>query len=96
MNRIAKLFRTIAIATNAFAFAVSGAVAAPVALQPKKVELLQTVQADCYAIGERVAAEMGGRLASVSSSGGNCVVTVLIPAQNGQPPRRERVVVPAN
>lgn len=96
MNRIAKLCRTIAIATNALAFAVTGAFAAPTAVQLTAPQFVQTVQADCYAIGQRVAAEMGGRLASVSSSGGNCIVLVLIPAQNGQPPRRERVVVPAN
>lgn len=96
MNRIANLSRTLALAANALAFAVAGAVAAPVPVQPTAPALVVPVQADCYAIGQRVAAEMGGKLANVSSNGGNCVVTVVIPGQNGQPPRRERVVVPAN
>ncbi len=96
MNRIAKFFPTLAIAANALAFAVSGAVAAPVAVQPEAPALIVPVQADCYAVGERVAQEMGGKLANVSAKGDSCVVTVVIPGQDGQPPRRERVVVPAN
>lgn len=96
MNRIAKLFRTTVVAASALAFAAGSAATGPLAVQPRVQQLVTPVQADCYAIGQRVAAEMGGRLASVSSSGGNCIVLVLIPAQNGQPPRRERVVVPAN
>jgi hypothetical protein len=96
MNRIAKLCRTFVVATSALAFAVTGGFAAPRASQPAAPKTVVTVQADCYAVGQRVAAEMGGRLASVSSSGGNCVVLVLMPAKDGQPPRRERVVVPAN
>ena len=95
MNRIANLSRIFALAASAFAFGVTGVVAAPTVL-PNAPQLLVPVQADCYAIGQRVAAEMGGKLANVSASGSNCVVTVVIPAQNGQPPRRERVVVPAN
>lgn len=100
MNRIANFARTIAIAANALAFAVSGAFAGPAAVAPKTIDLVQPAQADCYAIGERVAAENGGTLAGAnpSNQGGQpvCVVIVLIPAKDGERPRRERFVVPAN
>lgn len=96
MNRMINLCRTFAIAASALAFAAASAVAAPVTAQPAAPDLLVPAQADCYAVGERVAEEMGGKLANVSASGSNCVVTVVIPAKDGQPPRRERVVVPAN
>lgn len=96
MNRVAPILRTFAIAANMLAVAAATAWAAPVALQPEAPDLVVTVQADCYAVGQRVAAEMGGRLLNVKASGGDCVVTVMIPGENGQPPRRERVVVSAN
>lgn len=96
MNRVATSLRTFAVAANMLALAVASALAAPAALQPQAPDMVVTVQADCYAVGQRVAAEMGGRLLNVTASGGNCVVTVMIPGENGQPPRRERVVVPAN
>lgn len=56
--------------------------------------------ADCYAIGQQVADQHGGTLAraSESSQGGQsvCVIVVLVPAKDGQRPRRVEVVVPAN
>lgn len=55
--------------------------------------------ADCYAIGQRVAADMGGKLAAANAEnqGGQmvCRIVVLVPAQNGERPRRAEVVVPA-
>jgi hypothetical protein len=55
--------------------------------------------ADCHSVGEQVAAQYGGTLARVSQQnrGGQtvCVVVVLIPAKDGQHPRRTEVVVPA-
>ena len=55
--------------------------------------------ADCYAIGQRVAAEMGGRLAAANAEnqGGQtvCRIVVLIPGSDGERPRRAEVVVPA-
>jgi hypothetical protein len=54
--------------------------------------------ADCYSIGQQVAAQEGGTLAkaSASSQGGQsvCVIVVLVPGKNGQRPRRVEVVVP--
>lgn len=53
---------------------------------------------ECYAIGQQIAAERGGQLANarVENRGGQqvCVVIVLIPAQDGQRPRRSEIVVP--
>lgn len=56
--------------------------------------------ADCYSIGQQVADQHGGTLAKASQSnqGGQsvCVIVVLVPAKDGQRPRRVEVVVPAN
>nr|WP_292772359.1 hypothetical protein [Mesorhizobium sp.] len=56
--------------------------------------------ADCYAIGQQIAAQNGGQLANVSQTeqGGQpaCVIVVLIPGKDGGRPRREEFVVPAN
>jgi hypothetical protein len=56
--------------------------------------------ADCYAIGQQIAAENGGTLARASQAnrGGQpvCVIVVLVPGKDGQRPRREEYVVPAN
>lgn len=57
-------------------------------------------QADCYAIGQQVAAQNGGTLAraTASNQGGQpvCVIVVLVPGKDGQRPRRAEFVVPAN
>lgn len=56
--------------------------------------------ADCYAIGQQVAAQNGGTLAKAQSAsrGGQqvCVIVVLVPGKDGQRPRRTEIVVPAN
>lgn len=58
-----------------------------------------TVQADCYAIGQQVAAQHGGTLAraSLSNRGGRpvCVIVVVVPGRDGQRGRRQEFVVPA-
>lgn len=58
-----------------------------------------TVQADCYAIGQQVAAQNGGTLAraSLSNQGGRavCVIVVVTPGKDGQRGRRQEIVVPA-
>ncbi|WP_311029194.1 hypothetical protein [Mesorhizobium koreense] len=55
--------------------------------------------ADCYSVGQQVAAQKGGQLAKArpETRGGKtvCVVVVLIPAKDGQRPRRAEIVVPA-
>lgn len=54
--------------------------------------------ADCYALGEQIAAQNGGTLAKASSStqGGQpvCVIVVLVPGKDGERPRRAEFVVP--
>jgi hypothetical protein len=56
--------------------------------------------ADCYGIGQQIAAQNGGQLANVreSNQGGQpvCVVVVLVPGKDGGRPRRQEFVVPAN
>ncbi|MFU0506636.1 hypothetical protein [Pseudaminobacter sp. NGMCC 1.201702] len=56
------------------------------------------VSADCYAIGQQVAAQNGGTLAKASPStqGGQpvCVIVVLVPGKDGERPRRAEFVVP--
>jgi hypothetical protein len=55
--------------------------------------------ADCFGIGQQIAAENGGQLANVreANQGGQtvCVVVVLIPGKDGAHPRRQEFVVPA-
>ncbi|MET3790752.1 hypothetical protein [Aquamicrobium terrae] len=54
--------------------------------------------ADCYSIGQQVAAQNGGTLARASEAnrGGQavCVIVVLVPGKDGERPRRTEVVVP--
>ena len=56
--------------------------------------------ADCYGIGQQIAAENGGQLANVreASRGGQsvCVIVVLVPGKDGGRPRRQEFTVPAN
>jgi hypothetical protein len=53
----------------------------------------------CHDVGQRYAAQMGGQLARATPDvrGGQqvCVIVVLLPARDGQRPRREEIVVPA-
>lgn len=55
--------------------------------------------ADCHAIGQRHAAQAGGQLAratpEVRDGQQVCVIVVLLPAKDGQRPRRSEIVVPA-
>lgn len=56
------------------------------------------VQGDCYAIGMQQAAQVGGQLARATPEvrGGRqvCVIVILMPARDGQRPRRQEIVVP--
>lgn len=60
----------------------------------------QAQNADCYSVGERVAAQNGGTLvqATAENQGGRtvCRVVVVIPGGGGQRPKRAEFVVPAN
>lgn len=58
----------------------------------------QYAQADCSAAASQAAAQTGGQVLSVQASnqGGQtvCVVTVLIPGEGGERPRRTTITIP--
>ena len=82
------------------ALAASQAAATPV-VSPGEADALpvQMAAADCFSVGEQVAAQYGGTLAKASASnrGGQtvCHIVVLVPGKDGQRPRRIQVDVPA-
>jgi hypothetical protein len=92
--------RRLAATAAVLAFAISEAAATPVVL-PGAADAapVQLAAADCFAIGEQVAAQYGGTLAKASASnrGGQtvCHIVVLVPGKDGQRPRRVQVDVPA-
>lgn len=100
MKKALPRLRSILIALIASTMGLGHAFAAPNAMEPSFESPLQTVQADCYAIGQQVAAQNGGQLARASAAnrGGQqvCVIVVLVPGKDGQRPRRAEFVVPAN
>ena len=57
------------------------------------------VGTDCYSIGRKVASQNGGQLARAApQTRGDrtvCVIVVLVPAKDGQRPRRVEFTVPA-
>lgn len=80
---------------NAASLALAGA---PQVQMEAVVPLYQTVQADCYALGEDKAAEMGGTLAKATpdTKGGQpvCRVVIVIPGKDGERPKREEILIP--
>ncbi|VVT14266.1 hypothetical protein [Rhizobium sp. EC-SD404] len=73
------------------------ATAMPAGQVELKRPLMQMVQLDCGGAAQRVVAETGGTLLSVSPGpDGTCSVTVLIPGNGSDDrPRRETRTVPA-
>ncbi|WP_280951167.1 hypothetical protein [Pararhizobium haloflavum] len=68
--------------------------AQPAAQAPEPI--IELAQANCSAAAQQVVAQTGGQLLSVSPSGdGNCNVTVLVPGQGNERPRKVTVTVPA-
>lgn len=100
MNKFRADIRSVVLALVASTLTLAQATATPAFTPPVVPALVQSVQADCYSIGQQVAAENGGTLARASASnrGGQpvCVIVVLVPGKNGQRPRRAEFVVPAN
>lgn len=98
MKRFVNNLRS-AIATAVAATLLASQVVAQPIGRPERVDPFVTVQADCYSIGQEIAAQNGGTLARASQSeqGGQtvCVIVVLVPGKDGQRPRRQQFVVPA-
>lgn len=103
MATINAIIRRLAGAVLASAFAVSEALAipAPAMQAPPAESAVQPAQlrpGNCYAIGEQMAAQYGGRLARAAPAnrGGRlvCLIVVLVPGQGGGRPRRMQMVVP--
>ena len=100
MNTLRTHFRTAVLSLCAAALFASEALALPSAMpdQAGASNPVVPVAADCYAIGQEVAAQNGGTLAKASPStrGGQpvCVIVVLVPGKDGQRPRRAEIVVP--
>lgn len=68
--------------------------------KPSTPSIFVEVAANCYAVGQRIAAQKGGQLmqASESTRGGKtvCHIVIRIPGREGQRPRRAEFTVPAN
>jgi len=99
MNMTRSLFRSAAMAFCLTGLVASQSVAAPATGQGNE-DVVLLAAADCYAIGQQVAAQNGGTLAKASAAtqGGQavCVIVVLVPGKDGQRPRRSEFVVPQN
>jgi hypothetical protein len=99
MTRSASHTRRLLGFAATLAFAMSQASAAPTWLPDEGNGEVQMVAADCFSVGEQVAAQYGGTLAKASASnrGGQtvCHIVVLVPGKDGQRPRRIQVDVPA-
>lgn len=97
MSQFHSIMRRVIAATVAATFLAAPMPPANASTEEAPVTV---AQADCYAIGQQVAAQNGGTLAraSLSNQGGQpvCVIVVLVPGKDGQRPRRAEFVVPAN
>jgi hypothetical protein len=99
MKTLLALLRPIVAALCAATMFAAQASATPVlAAGEEGVELVAA--ADCYAIGQQIAAQNGATLAKASQAnqGGQpvCVIVVLVPGKDGQRPRRQEFVIPQN
>lgn len=101
MKTLRSLFQSTALALCASGLLLSGISTTPArADEISDAKPLIVAAADCYSIGQQVAAENGGTLAKASSAtrGGQavCVIVVLVPGKDGERPRRSEFVVPQN
>lgn len=99
MNRIRSTLRSFVLALGVGGLTAATPASAMPISSPAYPRQVVTVAADCYAIGQEVAAQNGGTLAMASSAnrGGQevCVIVVLVPGKDGERPRRAEMVVPA-
>ncbi len=100
MTMILNILRKTVAAASMAGLLVTSAVSMPLAVprQPAVDAAVIPVSGDCHAIGMQQAAQMGGQLARATPEvrGGQqvCVIVVLMPARDGQRPRRSEIVVP--
>lgn len=100
MTMILNILRKTVAAASMAGLLVTSAVSMPLAVprQPAVEAAVIPVSGDCHAIGMQQAAQMGGQLARATPEvrGGQqvCVIVVLMPARDGQRPRRSEIVVP--
>lgn len=91
MKRVQFSFRRVALAAAALWL--------PPALAAAQEDSQRYAAADCYSIGQQVASDNGGTLAKASATTRDgqtfCVIVVLVPAKEGQRPRRAEFVVAA-
>ena len=99
MNRIRSTLRSFVLSLGVGGLLAAAPASALPVSSPTYTKQVVTVAADCYAIGQEVAAQNGGTLAKASSAnrGGQevCVIVVLVPGKDGERPRRAEMVVPA-
>ncbi len=102
MNKTAYSLMKSLVAGAAFAAAALPAFSAPLPAG-RGLDLpggVQLVQADCYAIGQQIAAEEGGQLvrAVPRDEGGRpvCVIVYTVPGVEGDRPERRQIVVDQN
>jgi hypothetical protein len=76
---------------------LSATVAAAQPAFPAAEPVYEMVQVSCDAAARQVVASTGGQLLSVAPSGnGACQVTVLVPGDGDERPRKKTVTVPAS
>lgn len=99
MTETRTMNRLLACAFAAATLFAGNALAMPVSA-PTIPPLALPVSANCNAIGQQVAAQNGGTLASATpqmrGSSEVCVIVVVMPAQDGKRGRRAEFVVPRN
>lgn len=93
-------FSALCALTLAFGLLAFGpqAFAGPVKTAADAADLTVPVEVDCYAVGEQIAQQNGGTVAKaapVSQDGQPmCKIVILVPASDGEPPKRMDFIVP--
>ncbi|MCM2395251.1 hypothetical protein NBH19_04020 [Rhizobium sp. S95] len=67
-------------------FASDATTPAPVLIQSQDDS--NRARTDCRAAAARAVSEVGGQLLSVRQSGGQCIITVLVPGSGNERPRK--------
>lgn len=99
MKTILSRLHVLLLAALVMSGAAVESFALPMAGPAAPQSAVMTVSDDCNAVGQRYAAQVGGQFNRAWPETRNgqtvCVVVVLMPASDGQRPRREQVELPA-